>query len=92
MVLSMVGEAEGIGAIFRVRIVRHAFHPVEVGARAERRAVRGEHDHAYRGVVGQGAKRGGQFDDGGVVEGVAHVRAIERDARHVAIGGDGQAL
>ena len=38
------------------------------------------------------AQSSSQFDDGGFVEGVADVGAIERDACYVAVDGDFQAL
>ena len=86
------GEAEGVGAILCVRVGGHAFHPVEVGACAECGAVCGEDDDADGVVVGERAESCGQFDDGGFVEGVADVGAIERDACYVAVDGDFQAL
>ncbi|KAF7962980.1 hypothetical protein AWV80_15305 [Cupriavidus sp. UYMU48A] len=51
--------------------------------RAERGAVPGEHDGAHFIHVAERAEGASQFGDDGFVEGIANVRAVQRDGcRH----------
>ena len=71
-------EALRIGAIVGFRQVRHAAHPVQVGAGGKRSAVAGEHDGADRGVFVELGQRVGEFVDQLVVERVVDVGTVQR--------------
>src|SRR5467141_147691 len=74
-----VGKRPGIGEVFLVAVARHALHPVEIGAGAERRAVAGQHDDAGRFVSLELGKTILQGCNERVVKCIADLGPVERD-------------
>jgi hypothetical protein len=68
----------------RTRVVGHAAHPVQIGARAKSRAVGGQHDAAHVVARAQFNKGLRHLGDDFVVKGVAHLGAVQRDGGDVA--------
>src|SRR6185436_6853333 len=71
----------GVGQVLLVAIARHALHPVEIRTGAERRAVPGKDHHADRFVRGNFLEYPGQSFDQFIVESIAQLRPVQRDAR-----------
>ena len=78
-------ERLGVGEVLIVAVLRHALHPVEVGAGAERRAVAGEDDDAHLVILPHGDERVVQLLDESIVERVAQLGPVERDACNAAL-------
>ena len=81
-------EAERVLDVLLVRQVDRRALPLDVGARAERRAFAGEHDGAR---VADVRERLGELADQLRVEGVAPLRLRERHAQHCSVALDPQA-
>ncbi len=80
-------ELPRVGDVLVVGVARHALHPVQVGAGAERLARGREHHDLHRRVVRDGVEHARELADHRVGERVAHVGPVERDRRD-AIGDD----
>ena len=85
-----VGQPGGVGAIVGVGMRGHLAHPVQVAARAERLAGAGQQQHAHTGILRRLPDGAGQRGDQGLVEGIAHVRTVQRQADDGAVVGDVQ--
>jgi len=86
------GQLTRIGDVFFARVVGHAAHPVQVGAGAKGGAHRCQHHGAHVISHAHRFKRGPEFLDHLVVEGVAHLGTAERDASDAVLHRDGQGL
>ena len=86
-----VGDVEAPDAcagrpVVVVEVAGVAAHAL-VAARAEGvRPLAGEHDHADLGVLARVLERAGDLDDRARAEGVAHLRAGDRDLRDPGVG------
>jgi hypothetical protein len=78
-----VGQFLRVSAVFLPAVVGHGAHPVQVRAGAEGLAVASQQHHAQVRVLVQAREGLGQRGDHAVVEGVAHVRAVEPDLGHM---------
>jgi len=76
--LQHVGEPHGVVEVLVLGVVRHPPHPVQVRARAEAPAVGGQDHDAHGVVVPHPVNRPFEPGDQLVIEGVVHIRAIER--------------
>jgi hypothetical protein len=82
-----LGERLGIGEVLLVAVSRHALHPIEVGAGAERRAMSGEHHDADGWIVLNIEEGAAQLCDESIVKSVAHLGTVERHAGNSALLG-----
>ena len=84
------GKTAGIFKVLRVRVIGHAAHPVQVCARAKSAAFSGQHDTAHVVPRAQLTESLSDFKNHRVVEGIAHLGAVERDGGHCAFKSDCQ--
>src|SRR5687767_2497577 len=73
-------SAASIGKVLVMAVLRHALHPVQVGAGAERRPVAGQDYNAHRRIVLDFKEGFLEQSDERVIERIAYVRPVERDA------------
>jgi len=79
------GQRQGVGVVLPQAVAGHLFHPVQVGAGAERRAMTRQHHRAYALVRVCGLERLCQFRNHGFVEGVAHLRTVHPDHAYAVL-------
>src|SRR5262249_11115389 len=72
------------GEIYRVPPRRHASHPAEIGASRKGDAAPGEDDNPRFAVRAERLECIGQRMDDAVVDGVAHLRTVDRDGGNAA--------
>ena len=75
-----------VGVVLLPAVVGKCAHPRQVGTGAKSLAAATQHDDPQRRVGAQGLEDGSQLRDDAVVEGVAHVRAVEPDLGHAGAG------
>ena len=73
------GQCASVGQVFFMRVVGHAPHPVQIGPGAEGRAGGRQYDAAHIDARTQFQKSLRQFGDHLLVEGVAHLGAVQSD-------------
>ena len=79
-------QLTGVVDVLLAVVVRHAAHPVQVGAGAKRLAFGGQHDAAHGRVMARLLERLPNFPDQGFIECVAHIGARQRDGVHAVFG------
>ncbi|MNT61698.1 hypothetical protein D3C72_1993580 [compost metagenome] len=85
-----VGQPGGIRAVVGVGVRGHLAHPVQVAAGAERLAGARQQQHAHARILGGVGDGAGQRGDQGLVERVAHIGTVQRQADDGAVVGDVQ--
>ncbi len=78
-------EVHRVGAVLLRTVAGHLFHPVQIGAGAERRTRAGEHHGAHRGIRVHGQEGARQLIDHGFVEGVAYLRTVHPDRGYALV-------
>ena len=84
-------EPFGVGAVFCLRIGRHAAHPVEIGAGAEGRAIGPQEDGAHLRIAPGVAVGGREVRDQRIVEGVVQLGTVQGEDRDALLMGDEEA-
>ena len=77
-------DFQRIGMILGVAEQRHRAHPVEIGARAEHRPTRADHDHTRFGGSFDIRKCRGDLGNQRVIESIADFGAVEPQPAHGA--------
>jgi len=68
-----------------MRVAGHLLHPVQVRTGAKGRAVRGQHDGAHHVAASQPLEGARQFGDRRLVEGIAHIGAVQGHGGDIAL-------